>query len=202
MIEKRKKVVIQSLSACPIWPTEAAEKIGQMLGEINQANTIMARNGATAWHNAVKGGYAAETFHAESFNLDAILKDKDVRAFTDQSANTPLGPRDPLHDIVVIKDGEQALGVQLKYYKDADATQKALRATDDGVHQYEKCDVFVSPSDQIDGIAASAEKTALKNQETRPDVSRAAEKVRDSTPAILRSTVCSRLNLASMNRNS
>lgn len=27
-----------------------------------------------------KGGFIAEEFHAESFNLDAILKDKDFKA--------------------------------------------------------------------------------------------------------------------------
>ncbi|RFP26161.1 hypothetical protein D0T25_01205 [Duganella sp. BJB488] len=181
MNNERKKVITQSVSACPIWPAQAAEKIGHMLGEINQANTIMGRIAATAQNNPIKGGFAAETFHAESFNLDAILKDRDVRAFTDRFAKTPLAPNDRLHDIVVIKDGEQVLGAQLKYFKDADATQKAFRSTKDGIHQYENSDLFLGPSDQIDGIRTSAQRTVLKNQETRPEVSRAAEKVRDNT---------------------
>ncbi|MCG9065154.1 hypothetical protein LH425_08890 [Laribacter hongkongensis] len=181
MNNERKKVISQSISACPIWPMQAAEKIGQMIGEINQANTIMSNISATAQNNAIKGGFAAETFHAESFNLDAILKDKDVRAFTDGFAKTPLSRNDPMHDIVVMKDGEQVLGAQLKYFKDADATQKAFRSSKDGVHHYESSDLFVGPSDQIEGIKTSAQKAALKNQQTRPEVSRAAEKVRDNT---------------------
>ncbi|WP_059411220.1 hypothetical protein [Cupriavidus basilensis] len=181
MNNDRKKAVTESISACQIWPAQATEKIGQMLGEINQANSIIGSISATAQNNAIKGGFAAETFHAESFNLDAILKDKDVRAFTDGFAKTPIPRNDPMHDIVVMKDGKQALGAQLKYFKDADATQKAFRSSKDGVHRYEHSDVFLGPSDQIDGIQASAQKAILKNKETRPNVSQAAEKVRDNT---------------------
>jgi len=181
MNNERKKAISQSISACPIWPTQAAEKIGQMIGEINQANTIMGKISATAQNDAIKGGFAAETFHSESFNLDAILKDKNVLAFTDEFVNTPLSRNDPMHDIVVMKDGEQVLGVQLKYFKNADATQKAFRSSKDGVHYYEESDLFLGPSDQIEGIKTSTHKAALKNQQTRPEVSRAAEKVRDNT---------------------
>jgi hypothetical protein len=181
MNNERKKAITQSISACPIWPTRAAEKIGQMIGEINQANTIMGKISVTAQNSAIKGGFAAETFHAESFNLDAILNDKGVRAFTDEFANTPLQRNHQTHDIVVMKDGKQVSGVQLKYFKDADATQKAFRSSKDGVHHYENSDLFVGPSDQIEGIKTSANKATLKNQQVRPEVSRAAEKVRDNT---------------------
>ncbi|CAG9233775.1 hypothetical protein WJ07_18055 [Burkholderia vietnamiensis] len=183
MNHEYQKTLVQSVSVCPIWPDEATRKIGQMIGEINQANTIMGNISATAQNAAIKGGFAAETFHAESFNLDAILKDKDVRAFTDGFKQTPLTRNDPTHDIVVMRDSEQVLGAQLKYFKDADATQKAFRSTRDGVHHYERADRFIGPSDQIEGIQASAHKTVLKNQQTRPEVARAAEKVRDNTAA-------------------
>jgi len=175
------KSLVQSVSVCPIWPAEATRKIGQMISEIHQANTLMGHISATAQSAAIKGGFAAETFHAESFNLDAILKDKDVRGFTDAFRQTPLTRNDPTHDIVVMKDGEQLLGAQLKYFKNADATQKALRSARDGVHSYERADRFIGPSDQIEGIRASADKAVLKNQQTRPEVARAAEKVRDNT---------------------
>ncbi len=180
MDNERKQAMTQSSSACPIWPTQATEKIDRMIAEINQANSHIANISTTAQNSAIKGGFAAETFHAESFNLNAILKDKDVRAFTDAFAKTPLSRNDPMHDIVVMKDGEQLLGAQLKYFKDADATQKAFRSSKDGVHHYEKSDLFVGPSDQIEGVKASAHKATLKNQQTRPEVSRAAEKVRDN----------------------
>lgn len=56
----RKKAVTQSISLCPIWPMQAAEKIGRMVGEINQANNIMSTISSTAQNNAIKGGFAAK----------------------------------------------------------------------------------------------------------------------------------------------
>lgn len=181
MKNEHQRTLVQSVSVCPIWPTEATRKIGQMIGEINQANAIMGKISATAQNTAIKGGFAAETFHAESFNLDAILKDKNVRAFTDGFKQSPLSRNDPTHDILVMKDGEQVLSAQLKYFKDADSTQKAFRSSRNGIHSYEDADLFIGPSDQIEGIRASAEKAVQKNQHSRPEVARAAEKVRDNT---------------------
>jgi hypothetical protein len=181
MNNEQKKAVTQSVSLCPIWTMQASEKAGRMLGQIGQANAILNKVSATAQNAAIKGGFAAETWHAESFNLDAILKDKDIRAFTDNFANTPLAKNDMTHDIVLMKGDEQVLGAQLKYFKDPDATQKAFRATKDGVHSYKDSDLFLGPSDQIEGIKLSAQRDVLKNQQTRPEVSQAAEKVRDNT---------------------
>ena len=186
MMHDRKKAVTQSISLCPIWPMQAAEKIGRMVGEINQANNIMSTISSTAQNNAIKGGFAAETWHAESFNLDAILKDKDVRAFTDQFKNTPLGKYLQVHYIVFMKSDEQLVGAQLKYFRNAEETQKAFRSTKDGVHQYQHSDVFIGPADQIDGIKDSAQRTILKNQQKRPVVSDSAEKVRDKTAASIK----------------
>lgn len=175
-----KKSAYQSINSCQIFPKLAQEKITKMILEINSADKIIKNISSTAQSSAIKGGFAAETFHAESFNLDAILKDNDIRAFTDQFQNTPLTKNNPVNDIVVIKDGDQVLGAQLKYFKDSESTQKAFRSTKDGIHQYENSDIFIGPSDQIDGIRSSAEKAALKNQQTRPEVSQAAEKIRDN----------------------
>lgn len=179
MDKQENKLISHSVSLCPIWPTQASEKIGRMVGEISQANDIMAKIASTAQNKAIKGGFAAETWHAESFNLDAILKDKDVRAFTDNFAKTPLAKNDMTHDIVIMKGDTQLQGAQLKYFKNADATQKAFRSSKDGVHRYENADVFLGPSDQIEGIKLSAHKDMLKNRDTRPEVARAAEKVHD-----------------------
>lgn len=185
MTKDRNNAALQSISYCNLWPNKAVYKIGEMLGEINQANGILGNISSTAQSSAIKGGFAAEVWHKESFNLDAILKDKDVRAFTDKCTNTPLSPNDQIHDIVVMKDGEQVLGAQLKYFKDGDATHKAFRSTKGGVHQYETSDSFIGPSDQITDIKISAEHARLKNQQSRPEVSNAAKKVHDKTAAQL-----------------
>lgn len=181
MNNERKKTITQSASLCPIWPMQASEKIGQMVGEISQANAILSKVSSTKQSAAIRGGFAAETVHAESFNLDAILKDKDTRAFTDNFANTPLAKNHMADDIVIMKGDEQLLSAQLKYYKNADATQKAFRATKDGVHSYKDSDRFICPSDQTEDIGLYSGRDVLKNQQTRPEVSAAAEKVRDNT---------------------
>ena len=180
-----KKTVSNSVSLCPIWPAQASEKIGQMLSEINHANTIIEKISGTAQNSAIKGVFSAETWHSESFNLDAILKDKDVRAFTDNFTNTPLTKNHTTHDIVVVKGDEQLLGTQLKYFKNGEATQKAFRSTKDGIHQYQDSDAFIGPSDQIEKIKEAAKRDILRNQETRPKVANAAEKVREKTTANL-----------------
>lgn len=179
------RTISGAVSLCPIWPEQAAEKIGQMLQQIDQANSLIQRISTTAQNSAIKGGFAAETWHAETFNLDAILKDEQVRAFTDNFSNTPLARNDTLHDIVVMKGDEQVLGAQLKYFKNADATQKAFRSTKDGIHQYENSDAFIGPADQIDGIRQLAQRDVLKNNDTRPTVSEAAAKVRDNSTSQL-----------------
>ncbi|MGI2219490.1 hypothetical protein ACRN94_21310 [Shewanella baltica] len=185
MNNERKRALNNSVSLCPIWPDKASEQIGKMLKEINQADAIINKIASTAQNSAVKGGFAAETWHAESFNLDAILKDQDIRAFTDNFANTPLAKNHTAHDIVVMKGNEQLLGAQLKYYKDGDATQKAFRSTKDGIHQYQDSDAFIGPVDQIEQIKNASERDMLRNQQTRPDVANAAEKVREKTTANL-----------------
>ncbi|EGT5663056.1 hypothetical protein AGJ40_21410, partial [Cronobacter dublinensis subsp. dublinensis] len=65
-MQERNKAVTRAITLCPVWPTQAAEKIGKMVGEINQANSIMSGIASTAQSNAIKGGFAAETWHAES----------------------------------------------------------------------------------------------------------------------------------------
>lgn len=181
MSTKQNAAVVGSVSLCPIWSAQAAEKVGQMLHQMHQSNTLLEGIACTAQNGAIKGGFAAETWHAETYNLDAILKDKDVRAFTDNFANTPLKRNDMMHDIVVMKGDEQLLCAQLKYYKNADATQKAFRSSKDGIHRYQDSDLFLGPSDQIDGIHQSAQRDVSKNQQARPAVADAAAKVHDKT---------------------
>ena len=186
MVNYLKKTVSNSVSLCPIWPAQASEKIGQMLSEINHANTIIEKISETAQNSAIKGGFSAETWHAESFNLDAILKDKDVRAFTDNFTNPPLPKNHTTHDIVVMKGDEQLLGAQLKYFKNGEATQKAFRSTKNGIHQYQDSDAFIGPADQIEKIKEAAKRDILRNQEIRPKVANAAEKVREKTAIMTR----------------
>lgn len=162
MDNKRKMALSNSISLCPIWPAQTSEKIGNMLIETGNANALINKIASTAQNSAIKGGFAAETWHAESFNLDAILKDKDLRAFTDNFTNTPLTKNHTTHDVVVMQGDEQLLGAQLKYFKNGDATQKAFRTTKDGVHQYQDSDAFIGPADQIEQIKDAAKRDSYR----------------------------------------
>lgn len=179
MKKQNDEIISAAISVCPIWPAQAAEKVGQMIQQMDQSRSLLQGISSTAQNGAVKGGFAAEVWHSESFNLDAILKDKDVRAFCDTFPNTPLARNHATNDIVVMKGDEQLLGAQLKYYKTAGSTQKEFRSTKDGVHRYKETDQLIGPSDQIEDIRRSAQRDALKNKHTRPEVAEAAEKVRD-----------------------
>lgn len=179
MKSDHKKAISHAVSLCPIWPARASEKIGNMLDEIRQSNSIISKISLSDQHVANKAGFAAETWHAESFNLDAILKDQKVRAFTDRFKGTPLRVNDQTNDIVIMSGDQQVLGAQLKYYQTANKTKNEFRKMNDGVHKYNDCDVYLGPSDQLEGIKTAATKDALKNQETRPEIAKAAEKVRD-----------------------
>lgn len=161
----------------PAYGVSTSGQMSNMVFEINQANQIMEQIAKTAQSDAVKGGFAAETWHTETFNLDAILKDKSVRAFTDNYQNSPLVKNDMVNDIVVMDNGQQVYGAQVKYYKDGDATHKAFREIRDGVAKYKDSDAFLAPSDQLTDVHTSARKTVLKNQETRPEVAQAAQDV-------------------------
>ena len=61
MDSERTKTIVSSTTLCQIWPTQAVEQVSQMLGTINEANSIMRNVSATAQTSAIKGGFAAET---------------------------------------------------------------------------------------------------------------------------------------------
>lgn len=43
MDKERQRALEQSVSLCPIWTVQAADKAGRMLAEIGQANGILAK---------------------------------------------------------------------------------------------------------------------------------------------------------------
>lgn len=169
----------KTAEVCTIWPTSAAEQMGKIIDQCRLTDKILATDGRIAGNAplATRAGFVAEEVHAETFNLDAILKGKDVKAFTDRYPNSPLSSNNPTNDIVIVKDGEVVQGAQLKYYKDGKTTANAFRDTRDGIPHYEETDAMVGPSDQLQDIQDAARKTELKNQGTRPQVSEAARDV-------------------------
>jgi len=170
----------KAAEVCTIWPAEAADQMGKMIEQCNLTDHILSTDGRIAGNAplATRAGFSAEEIHAETFNLDAILKQKNVRAFTDRYPNSPLSGNNPTNDILITKDGKIVKGVQLKYYKNGNATANAFRDIRNGENHYGKTDAMLGPSDQLQDIKNSAWRTELKNRETRPQVAEAARNVR------------------------
>ena len=170
----------KTAEVCMIWPQAAANQMGKIVDQCRLTDAIMSTDARISGGAplATRAGFVAEELHAETFNLDAILKDKDVRAFTDRYSNSPLGTNDPVNDIAIVKNGEQVQGAQLKYYKTGQKTANAFREYgSDGKPHYQETDSMVCPSDQLSDVKDAARKTEIKNQETRPQVSDAAREV-------------------------
>ncbi|QWT20156.1 hypothetical protein KPL74_20725 [Bacillus sp. NP157] len=163
---------------CQFWPRAAAEQMLKLVEECKLSDALLADVTATNQGLGVKAGFAAEVLHKETFNLDAILKDDSVRAFTDKCNETPLRSNHPTHDIVLVDGGETVGSAQLKYYKDADTTAKQFRELGtDGSPYYKDTESMVGPSDQLQGIKDAARKTELKEQANRSPVADAAKDV-------------------------
>lgn len=169
----------RAVDVCHIWGRPAAEEVGRMVDQIDFTRSKLADIASTAQGLPHKAGFAAEVLHAETYNLDAILKDHSNRAYTDRHPNTPLPRNDRTADIV-ITDGAGVIRkkVQLKYYQNGEKTLNAFRATDSsGTPYYKEADAFLGPSDQIGQVKASAQRTQQKNANTRPHVADAARDV-------------------------
>ena len=170
----------KAAEVCTIWPSEAADQMGKMIEQCNLTDSILTADKRIAGNAplATRGGFSAEEIHAETFNLDAILKQKNVRAFTDRYPDSPLSGNNGINDILITGDGKTVKGIQLKYYQDGKATADAFRTIKDNKPHYKETDVMLGPSDQLQEIKDSALKTELKNRETRPQVAEAARDVR------------------------
>ncbi|MEI5582305.1 MULTISPECIES: hypothetical protein [unclassified Agromyces] len=99
-------------------------------------------------------GDVAELWHAGTLNLDAVRRGIDVEAFAPRNAS-PI-------DIALRADG-YGLAAQLKFYRSADATAKAI--SDPKYQDLEK----VVPADQLRDVREAALRLADRNVE-RPDV--------------------------------
>lgn len=167
----------RAVDVCHIWGERASAEVGRMVDEIRFADAQFQRIARTGQGLAHKAGFAAEVHHAETFNLEAILKDKRVRAYTAQHPKSTLSSIDSTTDII-LRDGQSPdTRAQLKYYRTAEDTQKALRETRDGIPKYHETEQHVVPSDQVDAVRQAARKTQIENAGKRPHVADAAREV-------------------------
>lgn len=104
-------------------------------------------------------GDVAELWHADTLNLHAAQRGLNVEAFAPRNA----GPID-----VAVSGANAGLAAQLKYYKGAEETARAISNP-----KYQGLEKVV-PSDQLDSVRAAALRLASKNVE-RPEVAQSYE---------------------------
>ena len=197
------KVFSQLGSVQTVFPSEVRQKLADMAEQTLESNQRYAAiESIDKFPNnpgrniATKGGEVAEEWHRESYNLDAIARGKGSRAITDNDSQawseSGFQTNDPVVDIAVSRDGEISHTAQVKYYKDAQHTATELRRLEpDGSAKYAEADSYLGPSDQVfpanghASIQEEAHRAAIRNMESRPEVSQAALGVEDKITSTL-----------------
>lgn len=171
----------KTAEVCMIWPSAATRQMSKIIDQCNYTDRIIANSRHITGNGSIatSAGFAAEELTAETFNLDAILKDEKVRAFTDAYEKSPIPTHDPVRDVVVVDDGKIVKTGQLKFYKTAERTEKAFRDIKGGEGHYNDVDQMIAPSDQLEGVRDAARIDELKNQGRRPEVADAASQIKD-----------------------
>ncbi|WP_027188744.1 hypothetical protein [Desulfovibrio cuneatus] len=172
-LEKQyERVFAQATGGNPVFPLFAKEQMAKMVEEILTTNNAAGPVLSTNQSYFIKGGNMAEEFHAHSFNLDAILKDSDTRAFTDRRAdwyehewNGQLLGKNANPDVIVSTNGKVTQSAQLKYNKDAASTAGQMSQVKDNTVKYENNDTFIGPSEQVGGIKQQSLNNIQKNTE-------------------------------------
>lgn len=153
-IQLRQPSMSFQYAAVPACLSELATNTGVRTSEINTAfarlkNSVIERGIQYAGNSmASRGGFMAENFVADSYNLDAVLKNIDTPMAT-VPGETGLASAD------IVYDGGKA---SLKFYKDAQSSGKAQLNP-----EYED-QARIIPADQLEEAKAAVYKTAGKNE--------------------------------------
>lgn len=138
----------------------AGARVDAYVGEVERALDDLVREMDKLADNQ-KGlhwakGDVAEAYHAGTYNADAVRRGVDARAHAPRDASP--------NDVIVRGSGEE--NAQLKYYREADATAKAISDP-----KYSDLEQKVVPSDQVEEMRTAAARLAESNAATRPDMS-------------------------------
>lgn len=160
------------LQAQGVWNQMQGEALNKALSDYSKGikESISQKGGGfTNQSIDVQQGFAAEAHHTGSFNIEAAAKGQNNhRATRDVGTHN-----DPVADIhVTTPDGTTKH--QVKFYKDGEKTAKALSP-----EKYDNVGKIV-PKDQVDSVKSSAHKQALRNKETRPEVSNSYQDTADN----------------------
>ncbi len=156
---------------------DALNKVLSDYGKGIQESISLKSGGFTNQSMDVQQGFVAEAHHVGSFNIEAAAK-----GLNNHRATRDVGTHnDPVVDIHVKTPVGTIKKDQVKFYKDGESTAAALSP--------EKYDTVgkIVPTDQLDTVKASARKQALRNTDTRPNVSKSNQDTADNATDTLTS---------------
>lgn len=156
-IEKMyEKAFGQAVYLQSVFPEMAKKQMAEMVETMARSNGNIDAILSTNQSVSVKGGFIAEEVHAETFNLDAILKNEKSRAYTDRNAewssfdwNGAKLKRNDVPDVVIAKDGKVTVSAQSKYYDSPENTATQMSQIKDNHAKYEKVDILLGPDEQV-----------------------------------------------------
>jgi hypothetical protein len=112
----------KTAEVCVIWPTNATQQMEKMVEQCCLTDSILVKDPRMAGPQG--HGFVAEELHAETFNLDAILKNEDVRAYTDRYREWTMKGND-VCDIAEVVNGDIVNKSQVKFYNSGANSAKA-----------------------------------------------------------------------------
>lgn len=176
--------------------SHVSDAFSQGIGNLNQIQTTNLDSALNAYNDilrktisnsktglitkqtlAVKQGFLSEGHHTASFNINAAAKGVDnVSASMDS-----LSPIDPVADIRIMESNGTHTDAQLKSYKDGKASSTAISKSK--LNQTQK----VVPKDQLADAKFHANKQSIRNQQSRPEVSKNYKNTADNVDDRIRS---------------
>ena len=153
-IEKKyEKAFAQIGGVQTVFPCEAKIEMAKMVEQVAKTDTNLKSILSTNQGKHIKAGFVAEELHTESFNLDSILKDGKLSAYTDRYPEWHQYGfvKNDTPDIIVADDVNVVHTSQVKYHKNSKATASSMSQIDSktGRHKYGDQDSLIGPSDQI-----------------------------------------------------
>ncbi|MBD5416539.1 MAG: hypothetical protein HDR50_02470 [Desulfovibrio sp.] len=189
-LEKKYEIAFEQAAALqPIFPEAAKREMAQMVEVIARGNENIRSELQTNRRIEQKGGYIAEEFHAETFNLDSIYNESDARAITDrykQDWQEQGLSRNDNPDVVIVEEGKITTKSQLKYEKTAKKTAgKLSQKNADGSVKYGQNDSYIVPKDQKNEVKnyskqRSVEKANAGDAELAESFKQTSEKTTDT----------------------
>lgn len=150
------KAFRQSVGGNIVFPYLAKQEMAKMVDAIARSDKNIAAILRTGQSAPIKGGFIAEEAHTATFNLDAILKESNARAYTDRYEewnahewNGQILGKNDTPDLIISEDGKVVASAQMKYNKTPEDTARQMSQVKDNQVKYKDVDQLIGPEDQI-----------------------------------------------------